>query len=64
MPCDGCTSGGRLSWTCVVCSIRACASEHGLETCGPCENLDACDKLRPVHDYMPQAKAALDALRR
>lgn len=63
MPCDGCLANGRLGWTCSVCPIRACAMARGLESCAHCEDLDGCDTLRPVHEHMPQARAALDALR-
>jgi len=63
MPCDGCLASGRLSWTCVACPIRACAMDRGLGSCARCEEMDNCDRLHLVHDHMPQAKAALDALR-
>jgi hypothetical protein len=63
MPCDGCSAGGRLSWTCAVCPIRACAVACGHGTCDECDGYDDCEKLPMVHSHLPEAKATLDACR-
>jgi hypothetical protein len=61
--CDGCTStSGRLSSYCSVCEVRACAEEHGVDSCAYCPDYD-CDTIRGYFQMNPALKEALDAMR-
>ncbi len=61
--CDGCvTAGGRLSSYCSVCPVRACAEEHGVESCAYCPDYD-CETIRGFFQMNPALQQALDALR-
>lgn len=61
--CDGCKSTtGRQFFHCSQCGIRACATDKGFATCAECDEY-ACDQLAFVIDNVPEAKAALEALR-
>jgi len=61
--CDGCKSAtGRQFFHCSQCGIRACATDKGFDTCAECDDF-ACDQLKFVIDNVPEANAALEALR-
>ena len=61
--CEGChsTTGPWMSH-CAVCEIRSCGSERGVESCAECSDY-ACEKLTAFFEFVPEAKATLDALR-
>jgi hypothetical protein len=59
--CDGCR-GPRLGGYCSECQVRACALEHGYQTCADCPDY-ACQKLESFFKMAPQAKATLELLR-
>lgn len=61
--CLGCRTAGVKFAYCNLCQIRQCAAEKGLDTCGGCEESDACSTLAPVLAHAPQAKANLRAAR-
>jgi hypothetical protein len=62
--CDGCLSTtGRLFGHCHVCEARKCGQEKGYTTCAPCDDF-ACEKLEPIHKAVPEAKAALEEIRK
>ncbi|MFX0108039.1 MAG: DUF3795 domain-containing protein, partial [Candidatus Hodarchaeota archaeon] len=42
--CDGCKSDGTHFKHCNICTVRACASERGVETCAHCDDY-GCDTL-------------------
>ena len=61
--CDGCRSkAGPWMSHCAVCDIRACGVENDVESCAHCGDY-GCEKLSRFFDFVPDAKATLDALR-
>lgn len=59
--CDGCRVDGRKTVFCdSLCSIRQCALEKGLATCGGCAEMEGCGKVGTVTANNP---AALENLR-
>lgn len=61
--CDGCRStGGRLFGHCLGCKVRACAQAKVLANCAVCDDYP-CHELAAFHDFAPQARRALEALR-
>ena len=62
--CDGCLSvDGRLFFHCNVCEVRRCGQEKGLSNCAYCDNY-GCEKLQPIFELAPAAKATLDEIRK
>jgi hypothetical protein len=59
--CDGCR-GPRLGGYCAECPVRACASQHGLQTCADCPEY-ACQELEKFFAMAPQARDMLEMLR-
>jgi hypothetical protein len=60
--CDGCTgTDGRLGGYCPQCPVRACAVEHGVETCAHCEDY-GCEKVQGFFAHAPELQQAMDAL--
>jgi Protein of unknown function (DUF3795) len=61
--CDGCQSeGGRLFGHCLECKIRSCAHDRGFVTCAECPDY-SCEQLEQVLQYVPDARAKLEAMR-
>ena len=57
--CEGCNSTeGVIFSHCLVCDIRGCATERGLENCGHCTDFP-CEKLDMIHQAIPDAKELL-----
>ncbi len=47
--CAGCRIDGVKTPYCEsLCPIRQCALGRGVETCGDCADMDACEKLGPI----------------
>lgn len=62
--CDGCKANGRKVFYCEnMCEIRKCCREKSLQNCAACDAY-ACDKLKQFIDLAPEAKKALENLRR
>lgn len=62
--CDGCRTEGKKSFYCAnLCEIRKCAHEKELDNCAACGSYP-CPTLAPFFQTAPQARAALDALRK
>ncbi len=61
--CNGCLSDGQKFSYCDVCEIRKCCVEKELENCAGCD-MYACDKLENFFNMAPDARTALDNLRR
>ncbi len=62
--CDGCKakSGVHFKW-CGQCTVRACASEHGVETCAHCDEY-ICETLSEwLKMAGDEAKMKLDTIR-
>ena len=54
--CEGCRANGKKFPFCdKMCPIRMCAKEKEMETCGDCENLKTCEKLKMVIDNNKEA---------
>ena len=49
--CDGCNT----------CEVRKCGAEKVIKNCTVCEE-QPCDKLRRIHEFIPNAKASFDNL--
>ena len=60
IPCDGCRMDGKKTPYCQsLCPIRQCAMEKGLDTCGDCHDMAACQKLSPILLHSPEASGNL-----
>ena len=54
--CQGCRVDGIKTVFCdSICSIRSCAKEKGVNTCGDCSNLENCPTVRAIHENNPSA---------
>ena len=54
--CEGCRANGKKFPFCdKLCPIRICGKEKAVETCGDCENLKTCQKLKMVIDNNDKA---------
>lgn len=62
--CDGCSSSGRKFFYCSdICEIRKCCLEKDNENCAVCD-MYICGKLADFIAIAPQAKEALEKIRR
>jgi hypothetical protein len=47
--CEGCRADGKKTPFCEsLCPIRQCAMERNYRTCGDCEEMESCTKVRMV----------------
>lgn len=53
--CTGCREEGVKFSHCTECEIRNCAKTKGFETCGDCNEMEACSIVAGVHKYVPEA---------
>ena len=54
--CEGCRANGKKTPFCdKLCPIRMCAKEKAVETCGDCENLKMCQKIKMIIDHNDKA---------
>jgi hypothetical protein len=51
--CTGCRIDGVKFGHCTVCEIRSCANKKGYNTCGDCSELDTCQIVGAVLQYIP-----------
>ena len=52
--CVGCRTDGVKTLFCdQLCKIRQCAQEKGVTTCGNCEDMEQCQKIRMVISENP-----------
>lgn len=62
--CAGCrVDGVKTPYCATLCHIRKCASAKGVGTCGDCAEMNACEKLTPILNNNPVARANLTAAR-
>lgn len=61
--CDGCTSNGRHGGYCGQCPVRACGVERAVANCARCSDY-SCEKLDAFLGMIPDARAALEEIRR
>lgn len=58
--CDGCRADGARTPFCeALCPIRQCALGKGVETCGGCPEMAACDKLAMITGNNEEARRNL-----
>ena len=58
--CDGCRADGARTPFCeALCPIRQCALAKGVETCGGCPEMAACDKLAMITGNNEEARRNL-----
>lgn len=54
--CEGCRVNGKKTTFCdKLCPIRMCAKTKAVETCGDCENLKMCQKIKMIIDHNDKA---------
>lgn len=57
--CTGCRIEGVKVGHCAECEIRNCVHAKGFATCGDCSELDVCEIVAKVHQFVPAAKLNL-----
>ena len=58
--CEGCRVNGKKTVYCDrLCAIRQCALKRGVETCGGCLEMDACQTVAMVIANNPDARKNL-----
>ena len=58
--CEGCRFNGKKTVFCnSLCTIRQCALEKGVATCGDCSEMEACPIVGALHAHNAGAKANL-----
>ena len=58
--CEGCRFNGKKTVFCNnLCTIRQCALEKGVATCGDCSEMEACPIVGALHTHNANAKANL-----
>lgn len=57
--CTGCRIEGVKVGHCAECEIRNCVHTKGYNTCGDCGELETCDIVGKVHQFVPDAKINL-----
>ena len=54
--CTGCRlNGAKMPYCDSLCPIRQCAIAKGVETCGPCGEMERCEKVGMIHKNNPGA---------
>ncbi len=61
--CVGCRTSGVKFAHCEMCEIRNCVIEKGFETCANCSEMKTCEKVKFIHDAIPEAVENLNKLR-
>jgi hypothetical protein len=65
MVCDGCKAAeDRVFLGCRVCNMRGCARSKQFDTCAECGEFETCAILNGFFTQAPEAKSALQALRK
>jgi hypothetical protein len=62
--CDGCTTEDELMKFCMICEVRKCGLEKGVQNCARCTDY-SCEKLEKLWGFLhtPQSKEVLDGVR-
>ena len=61
--CAGCRIEGVKTLYCdALCPIRQCALARGVETCGSCGDMEACEKVGAIIGNNPEAMRRLKGL--
>ena len=63
--CDGCQAlNGRAGGYCAECSLRACGTRRGVDTCAHCADFESCPHLAEFYKAALQMKNTLEEIRR
>ncbi len=58
--CDGCRTNGKKAVYCEsLCVIRQCALKYCVTTCGSCQKMENCEKVRMIFSNNADAKKNL-----
>jgi len=57
--CMGCRTADAKIAHCYDCEIRTCVQKKNFNTCGDCKELDTCQIVGFVFQYMPEVKKNL-----
>ena len=58
--CEGCRTNGVKTLFCdQLCEIRKCAVQKGVDTCGGCPELEACQKISMIIENNAEARENL-----
>ena len=60
--CTGCRESGVKFDHCGKCDIRNCAISKGFKTCAECNDLETCETIKNLHQFVPVALANLKSL--
>jgi hypothetical protein len=60
--CTGCIEPGAKFSHCSNCEIRKCAQSKGFKTCANCSELETCEILKGLTQYVPDALDNLKSL--
>lgn len=60
--CTGCREEGAKFAYCAECEIRKCADNKGFITCASCNELDTCETVKNLHQFVPEALLNLKSL--
>jgi len=61
--CVGCRQEGVHFAHCTECEIRNCVKDKDFQTCGDCNEMSTCEKVAPIHQYLPEAIINLESLK-
>ena len=53
--CTGCREAGVKFQHCNACEIRNCADSKRFKTCAECNQLEDCNIVGNIHQYVPEA---------
>jgi hypothetical protein len=60
--CTGCREEGAKLGHCYECGIRNCVKSKEFQTCADCSELEKCELLKPIHQFVPEALSNLKSL--
>jgi hypothetical protein len=64
IPCDGClATEGRLCSHCFECKTRACAIDHGVDSCAYCADFGCATFMAHMNYALPEQRQLLETLR-
>lgn len=60
--CTGCKAAGAKFSHCTECEIRNCVKSRSFQTCADCTEMERCELLKNIHQYVPEAISNLKSL--
>lgn len=58
----GCLEEGAKFAYCNECEIRKCTDAKGFKICASCDQLDTCETIKSLHQYVPETLLNLKSL--